>query len=165
MSEDIRIFVHPDAPRWKLSAQDDEMLAQLHGVLWRWLWAARAATDVIALGHILGALEDLIAHGLAPGVGECEINQRIKGEDGFGAHMSTSPEALMFSLTEYVWMGGQGHDHGSIFDPEGRPFDLELTPKGSFDAHQFALWLDYAERAAPSSVGDGRATVTASWYS
>ena len=165
MSEDIRIFVHPDAPRWKLSAKDDELLTQLHGVLWQWLWAAKAAKDVIALGHILGGLENLIAHGFAPGVGECEINQRIKGEDGFGAHMSTSPEALMFTLTEYVWTDEQGHDHGSITDPEGRPFHLEPTQKGSFDADLFHLWPDYAARAAPSCFGDERAAVSASWYS
>lgn len=164
MSEDIRNFVSYKGPRWQLSAKDDVLLVQLHSVVWQWLWACETAKVIIAAGHILQALENLISDGSAPGSGECEINLRLPGQDGFGAHLSISPEALMFSLVEYVWMGEQGHDHGSIRDPEGRPFHLEFTPEGSFDAEKFAFWLRYAEQAAPSSPADPVCT-HASWYS
>ena len=164
MSEEIGYFALSDTPRWKLSAQDDELLRKLHTVVLNWLWSANEGKLVAAMGHILEALEALIEHGSTPGSGECGIYLKPAGKDGFGAHFSVSPSALEFGLTEFVWMGVQGHDHGSILDAEGRPYRLEFTPKGSFDAARFEQWIEFAEAAAPKSFDDCGSVAEASWY-
>lgn len=163
MTEDMVTFTARKEPHWQLSGQDIEIVTRLHAQVWQWLLAANSPKDIRAMGYILEALEELIKTGAAPEAGECEINLKTPGEDGVGAHFSTSPAAVMFGLTEYVWMGAQGFDHGSILDEEGRPFHLEFTPNGSFDAAAFEFWMHYAEQAAPTSIADP-ACVYGTWY-
>lgn len=152
-------------PRWVLSAKDNVILTELYTALRRWLLAAATAKDVIALGHILGALKNLIEHGVVPGSGEADINSRSYGKYGIGAHLSLSSEAIMLGLMEFVDFGDQGLDQEAIRDTEGRPFYLEFTPDGSFDRVKFDFWLSHTDDLAPFSFGEDGAQALARWFS
>ena len=165
MSGKLHVSASGREPRWVLSAKDDVILTELCTALRRWLLAAATAKDVIALGHILGALENLIEHGVAPGSGEADINSRSNGKDGIGAHLSLSSEAIMLGLMEFVDLGDQGLDHGAILDTEGRPFYLEFTPDGSFDRVKFDFWLSHTDELLPFSIGEDGAQALARWFS
>lgn len=163
MSEDIRVFV-AGARYWKLSANDDRLLARLSEVVRQWLRVTAKPKDVIAFGYILQALEGLIENGTPTGSGESEFNSKRKGDGGTGAHFTLSPNRLAFDLTEYVWIGAQVFDHGSILDEEGRPFHLEFTPEGSFDEAKFDIWQRYSDNGCDGTPGSD-VIAHASWYS
>lgn len=163
MSENFTTSLLTPPAKWQLSGSDDILLNRLHTEVWGWLIGAETPDDLIALGHILQALENLMETGAPPGSGECSVADQVNGADGMCAGLSLSATDLTLSLSEVVWTGDQGHDFGSLLGPDGMPFNLVCTPLGSFDQELFEFWLFHASNASPTHIGDGQ-QAKASWY-
>lgn len=164
MNEEIVDFFPAPGSRWVLSGADHRILDELYAALWNWLPDVANGAQVSAFGRLMTSIELLMENGTPPAPGEVETAVKPDGSDGIGVHVAISPSMIELSATEYVWTGDQGHDHGSMLDDEGRPFNLTFTPEGSFERRMFDRWIGWAEDATDQQVHSGRSEAHASYY-
>ena len=164
MTEEIVSFYPAPGHLWVLSGADNRILEELYTLLWNWLPNVANGASVSAFGQVLSSLEALMQGGTPPSPAEVETSLKVKGQNGIGVHVSLSPSMIEFSAHEYVWIGAQGYDHGSLLDNEGRPFNLMFTPEGSFDRPMFDRWARWAKAATDQQILGARSEAHASYY-
>lgn len=131
--------------RWLLCADDLELLEDLKECLWAWRGRCVTASDMLALGAAVFAIEQILDGG-DPGalVQVLVSNVTIAADDpedldGLSVDFEVADAGIILSETRFVGVGqGLSRDHHS------HRYAV-LTERGGFDVSAVRRWIEEAE--------------------
>lgn len=137
---------------WRISRRDAAMLDALHDELWEWRRMASGGGDLVAIGAVIEALED-IQEGEDPRAAvqlECIVRPEML--DGLSCDFSISDEGIVLSQMQYIATGqGLSCDHGTTSR-------CVLSPDGDFSESGIDDWIR-AARELRAQDADLRSTI------
>ena len=155
IDDEFDVFYRDAQSRWRISARDAEILAEIKEVLRCWIPALLKTKDIVAVAAALEDLGRLIDSG-APPLSSCEIGvKRVASQNGgISANVSISSCEISLDCSEWVPNLNGSLDSGSLLARDGRPLLLLLDRMGSYDRDLFDQWWFKAMDIAPHEPRD-----------